>query len=180
MINQRNNSGFTKFQDLLLIEAAKYFNNSWILVQNRVAGKSAKECELRYKELLDSGQLQQLNDTTDNAAKNTISLQKTGFKSTEIRKKVINKSPSKMNWTATPTLKPLEIRNQSKPVNRSNTVSYHHKLLPKSQMLNANPSPKPIHAKQAAKKNKKAVTSPVKLNTISRSIGMSSPFTKCI
>jgi hypothetical protein len=47
---------WTAFQDALLVDAAHTFQKRWILVQDRVPGRSAKECEERFVVLESLGQ----------------------------------------------------------------------------------------------------------------------------
>ena len=62
MTRSKQQSGFTTAQDMSLLAAVKQFDKKWIIVQNRVTGKSAKECEDRYKELEANGMVKETNE----------------------------------------------------------------------------------------------------------------------
>jgi hypothetical protein len=49
------NKPFTVFQDALLIDAAFTFQKRWIQVKDRVPGRTAEECRLRFEELERAG-----------------------------------------------------------------------------------------------------------------------------
>ena len=182
MPNAPSTAHFTAQQDASLLSAVRQFEKKWIVVQNRVPGKTAKECEARFRELEATGVVKSYNRKPESLPI-TRSATCTNPKNSgndhiqnSVSRKPINKSPSKMKWTASPNLnangRGLILPKQ--PIARQSQLGL-LPLLPKPSV--GNNSPMIMNTKSTKKRviKKKASTSPVKPSTNGH-YGMSSPF----